>query len=197
MQERSAVMTSLFSPRIAVFLLALAPLIAQSAEELQLTAPASIGKPASRVYRQVMPDGKIVYSDKHIKGAKIDETIVPDPASMNTWKSETGKRPVVPPRVESTPVAKLPPVASVSTRKSVDEANANVMKAEMLLEDAKKKRQSGVEPLPGERTGNANGGSRLNELYKARQMALEQEVAEAEAMLKKTIRERDALQGSR
>ena len=77
------------------------------------------------------------------------------------------------------------------------EAHANVMKAEMLLEDARKKRQNGVEPLPGERTGNANGSSRLNDQYKARQLSLEQEVAEAEAMLKKTVRERDALQGSR
>ncbi|MFC7514818.1 hypothetical protein ACFQUU_07370 [Herbaspirillum sp. GCM10030257] len=190
-------MKSLFSSRVGVLLLILVPLIAHSAEELQLTAPANIGKPASKVYRQVLPNGKIIYSDKHIKGARIDETIVPDPANMNTWKSETGKRPVVPPRVESTPVSKLPPVASVSTRKSIDEANAHVIKAEMLLEDARKKQQNGVEPLPGERTGNANGGSRLNDKYKARQLMLEQEVAEAEAMLKKTIRERDALQGSR
>jgi hypothetical protein len=190
-------MTSLFSPFIAVLLLALVPLASHSAEELELVAPATIGKPASRVYRQIMPDGKIIYSDKHIKGARIDETIVPDPANMNTWKSETGKRPVVPPRVESTPVSRLPQVASVSTRKSVDEANANVMKAEMLLEDARKKQQNGVEPLPGERTGNANGSSRLNDKYKARQLSLEQDVAEAEAMLKKTVRERDALQGSR
>ncbi|RJF99281.1 hypothetical protein [Noviherbaspirillum saxi] len=184
-------------PRIALQVLALLlasiPLLAVAQE---LTAPATIGKPASKVYRQVMPDGKIIYSDKPVKGAKIDETIIPDPANVNTWKSETGKRPVVPPRVESTPVTKTPPLAAASKRKSEDEANTNVIKAEMLLEDARKKQRNGVEPLPGERTGNASGGSRLNEIYNARQLALQRDVVQAEAMLKKAIRERDALQGT-
>jgi hypothetical protein len=139
-----------------------------------------------------MPDGKIVYSDKLIKGAKVDETLAPDPAA-NTWKSESGKRPVVPPRVERTPVNKVPSIAATDKRRGYEDANADVLKAEMLLEDARKRQQAGIEPLPGERTGNASGGSRLNEHYQARQQKLKEDVAEAEAMLGRARTERTAL----
>jgi len=167
-------------------------LFSQAAEEITITAPARIGKPADKVYRQVMPDGKIVYSDKLIKGARLDETLSPDPAA-NTWKSDSGKRPVVPPRVERTPVNKVPTIAALDRRRNVQDAESDVIKAEMLLEDAKKRQQAGVEPLPGERTGNAGGGSRLNEHYLARQQRLKEDVAEAEAMLKRARAERTAL----
>lgn len=168
------------------------PFAAQAAEELTITAPAKIGKPAERVYRQVLPDGKILYSDKLVKGAKLDETLAPDPAA-NSWKSESGKPPAVPPRVERTPVNKVPSIASLDRRRSVQDADGDVIKAEMLLEDAKKRQQAGIEPLPGERTGNAGGGSRLNEHYQARQQRLREDVAEAEAMLRRARTERTAL----
>lgn len=166
--------------------------VGHAEEVLTITAPAKLGKPAEKVYRQVMPDGKIVYSDKLIKGAKLDETLAPDPAA-NTWKSESGKRPAVPPRVERTPVNKVPSIAAVDKRRTFQDAESDVLKAEMLLEDARKRQQAGVEPLPGERTGNAGGGSRLNEHYQARQQRLKEDVAEAEAMLKRARTERTAL----
>lgn len=172
------------------------PLHAHAEKELTITAPAKLGKPAEKVYRQVMPDGKIVYSDKLIKGAKLDETLAPDPAA-NTWKSESGKRPVLPPRVESTPVTKVPSIAAADKRRTFQDAEADVVKAEMLLEDARKRQQAGIEPLPGERTGNAGGGSRLNEHYQARQQRLKEDVAEAEAMLRRARSERSALLSAR
>lgn len=185
-------MTLRLAPRAAILLLALYPAIAHIEE---LPAPPPIGKPATKVYRQVLPDGRIVYSDKPVKGATIDETISADPATDGkSWTSESGKRPAIPQRSEPTPVSKLPSIPAVDKRKSQDEANADVIKAEMLLEDARKRQQAGAEPLPGERTGNVGGGSRLNEAYWARQQALADEVAETEAMLKRSIAERDALQ---
>lgn len=177
---------------LAVLLAAL-PFAGHAAEEPTLTSPARIGKPAEKVYRQVMPDGKILYSDKLIKGGKLDETLAPDPAAANTWKSESGKRPAVPPRVERTPVQKVPSIAATDRQRSVQDADADVLKAEMLLEDAKKRQAAGIEPLPGERTGNASGGSRLNEQYQARQQRLREDVAEAEAMLNRARTERTAL----
>lgn len=173
-------------------LLAGHPLLAHAEKELTVTAPAKLGKPAEKVYRQVMPDGKIVYSDKLIKGAKLDETLAPDPAA-NTWKSESGKRPALPPRVEPTPVTKVPSIAAADRRRTLQDAESDVLKAEMLLEDARKRQQAGIEPLPGERTGNATGGSRLNEDYQARQQRLKEDVAEAEAMLRRARTERTAL----
>lgn len=161
-----------------------------------LPRPVPLGEPATKVYRQVMPDGSIVYSDKPVKGAKIDETITADPET-NTWSLDTGKPPVVPPKVERTTVSPLPAGTPPTRAVSLDRANAEVMRAEMLLEDARKRQQEGVEPLPGERTGNVGGGSRLNELYHARQQALAEEVTQADAALQAAIARRDTLQAAR
>lgn len=161
----------------------------------ELPRPEPLSPPATKVYRQIMPDGSVVYSDKPVKGAKLDETITPDP-DTNTWSLDTGKPAVVPPKVERTPVNRVPASAPARGAASLDSANAEVMRAEMLLEDARKRQQEGVEPLPGERTGNAGGGSRLNELYQARQQALADAVAQAEATLQGAIARRNSLQAS-
>jgi len=169
--------------------LAPAPLLAE-----QIAPPAPLGKPARTVYRQVMPDGSIVYSDKILKGAKLDETLHVEPmVEGTTWATESGRRPTIPPRNEPTPVARVPDTPALT----LEQASAEVIRAEMLLEDARKKQEAGVEPLPGERTANAGGGSRLNDAYHARQKRLAEEVAIAEAALKKAAARRDALRGSR
>jgi hypothetical protein len=153
---------------------------------------------ATTVYRQVMPDGRVVYSDKALKGGKIDHTIKVEPAIKgNSWTTEAGPKPVVPPQVERTPIDTVNPPPGYGKRRSAEEAASDVIRAEMLLEDAKKRQQAGVEPLPGERTGNASGGSRLNDAYQARQQALARDVADAEAALKKAHADRDALRSAR
>jgi hypothetical protein len=163
-----------------------------------LVKPDPIGEPATKLYRQHLPDGRVVYSDKPLKGAKLDDTLTVDPESNGkSWKSESGKRPVIPSRAERTPVQRVPSIPPLNKRKTFDEADADVIKAEMLLEDAKKHQQAGVEPLPGERTGNLGGGSRLNERYDARQKALANEVAEAEAMVQRSRNERNSLMSVR
>jgi hypothetical protein len=175
--------------RAALVALVISPL--SFAAELTATTP--LGEPAGKIYRQVMPDGRIVYSDEPIKGARIDDTITPDPAvEGKLWKAEGGKRPTVPPRTERTPISRVPPPAS-DGRRSLDDANTDVIRAEMLLEDARKRQEAGVEPLPGERTGLVSGKSRLNEHYNERQRALAEDVAEAEAMLKKAQSSRRGL----
>lgn len=184
--------TPRFIRRAAALVLAFSPALVL-AEELSASGP--LAEPAAKVYRQILPDGSIVYSDKPIKGAKIDETITPDPQT-NTWTSESGKPPAVPPKVERTPVNKVPSIPEPGKPRTYDDANTDVIRAEMLLEDAKKRQEAGVEPLPGERTGIVSGKSRLNEAYQARQKALADEVAEAEAMLRKAIAERNTLRSA-
>ena len=78
-------------------------------------------------------------------------------------------------------------------KKVSEQADASVIRAEMLLEDAKRKQEDGVAPLPGERTGNADGTSRLNETYQARQKLLAKGVANAEANFKKAQADQAAL----
>lgn len=153
---------------------------------------------ATTVYRQVMPDGRVVYSDKAVKGARIDHTIKVDPAIKgNLWTTEAGPKPVVAPQAERTPIDRVNPAPGSGKRRTPEEATSDVIRAEMLLEDAKKRQHAGVEPLPGERTANATGGSRLNEAYHARQQALAKEVADAEAALQKARSDRDTLRIAR
>lgn len=164
----------------------------------QLEEPPPIGKPAMKAYRQILPDGRVVYSDKPVKGARIDETIEVDPPiNGNTWSTVPGTPPRIPPQTKPTPVNRVATIPQPGKKKTLDDADADVTRAEMLLEEARKRQESGVEPLPGERTGNANGTSRLNEAYKARQQSLAKAVDDAQTALKKSIAEREALKSSR
>jgi hypothetical protein len=163
----------------------------QADKQVEKSSADKLPPPATTLYRQVMPDGRVVYSDEPLKGAKIDQTIkVEPPIKGNAWAAESGSRPVAKPRSEPTPVRKVntPP----GQKKTFEQASADVVRAEMKLEDAKKRQQEGVEPLEGERTGNVNGTSRLNESYQVRQKWLAREVAQAEANLKQAIKARDA-----
>ena len=65
--------------------------------------------------------------------------------------------------------------------------------AERNLAAAKASLEAGREPLPGERTGLARGGSRLNESYWNRQRQLETVVSDAQARLDRAVAERNAL----
>jgi hypothetical protein len=65
-------------------------------------------------------------------------------------------------------------------REDPQEARA---KAEEALREAEQALANGKEPLPGERTGNVGGTSRLNEKYWDRQRSLEEAVAEARERL--------------
>ena len=161
-------------------------------------ATPSIGKPASTVYRHVMPDGRIVYSDTMLKSGKVDETIVIDPAiDGNPWAGGSSKRPQIAPQVKNTPVNRVPSIPALDQPRVGADVESDVVKAEMLLEDAKKKKDAGVEPFPGERTGTVSGFSRLNEAYWARQEELADQVKEAEAMLENARAERRSLQAVR
>jgi hypothetical protein len=169
----------------------LAPVLACAENVL---VPAPLGSAATTVYRQVLPDGRIVYTDKAPKDGKVDQTItVEPPAKGKVWTSESGTRPVVAPQVEHKPVNRVNAIPGTGKQKTLDEATSDVIRAEMLVEDAKRRQKEGVEPLPGERTANSGGGSRLNDAYQARQQALAAEVARAEATLKRATTARGAL----
>ncbi len=169
------------------------PVLAQSADK---PSADKLPPPATTVYRQVLPDGRIIYSDEPVKGSKIDQTItVEPPIKGNPWTAESGAKPLARPKADSTPVRKV--ATPASQRKSLEQASADVVRAEMQLEDARKRQQAGVEPLEGERTGIVGGGSRLNETYDVRQKWLEREVTQAEARLKSAIKERDAATSAR
>lgn len=69
--------------------------------------------------------------------------------------------------------------------RALEAADAELREARQALEAAQRRQLAGEEPLPGERTGNVGGRSRLNEAYFARQDALKQAVEQAEARLER------------
>jgi hypothetical protein len=72
-------------------------------------------------------------------------------------------------------------------------ADNEVRAAERALAAAQANLDAGQEPLPGERTGLARGGSRLNEAYWERQESLRKAVTEAQERLDRAVAVRNAL----
>lgn len=160
--------------------------------------PSALAHDSATVYRQITRDGRVLYSDKLQQGARLDEKIaVLPPQKGNFWSTQPPDRPAAPPRAESTPIDRLTSIPPPGRMKSAAEADADVIRAEMLLEDAIKRQRIGVEPLPGERTGNLRGGSRLNEAYADRQRRLAEQVAQAEDFLRRMRAEREMVAGRR
>lgn len=131
---------------------------------------------AQTMQRYLTPDGKTVYSDRPVPGARLVNEVAPPPpvdpkaaAAAQTRAKEDAER------------------ASASTSKRAASAPAGQKQedAAAAVARAKEQLEKGKEPLPGERTGTAGGGSRLNETYWARQRANEQAVKDAEARLNK------------
>jgi len=163
-------------------------------------APARIE--ATRIYRQVLPDGRIVYSDEAIAGARLDHTIIMTaPIKGNLWSTESGQRPQVAPQTTPTPVQRVVPLRTPAPGKSTiavpDAALAEVMRAEMLLEDAKKRQAAGARALPGEEHDNSDGGLSYNRAYFSRQQRLARDVDYAQDELKKAIAVRDGVRATR
>ncbi|MGI4847892.1 MAG: hypothetical protein ACRYGK_07115 [Janthinobacterium lividum] len=146
---------------------------------------------ASTVYRQVLPNGGTVYSDQPLKGAKVEKALTIAPLIKgNGWTTDTS---TVPGNAygEPMPIRRRSNNSEPGAQRTREDAQADVMRAEMLLEDAKRRLSSGEEPLPGERTGTVSGKSRLNQQYQARQESLERDVDRAESNLQQAITERN------
>lgn len=167
---------------------------AATPENVAEPVAATPGNSPITIYREVMPDGRIVYTDKALKEGKIDHTITVDPPIKgHLWTTQPGTPPNKAPKIERTQIIKAPTLSFEEKKKIADQVQSSVIRAEMLLEDAKKKQADGMEPLPGERTSNVDGTSRLNDAYWARQDALAKGVAYAEGNLKRALEQQAAL----
>jgi hypothetical protein len=135
---------------------------------------------AQKIGRYAFPDGRVVYSDQPVPGAKlVNEVAPPPPPSASPPPPREGK-------------AAAPGADSGAERaRRLEQTDAEVRAATEALERARAQLQSGIEPLPGERTGTAGGGSRLNEAYDARQAANQRAVADAEARLQRAVAARN------
>ena len=128
---------------------------------------------AQAVYKSIMPDGKVIYGEKPVPGAaKVDKVETPPPKSGITVVTPEEKA-----RVEKLAKEREKASAASAGKKDLlDDARKQLQKAES-------DRDSGQEPLPGERLGTGGGKSRLSDDYFARQKKLEQAVVDARKRL--------------
>jgi Domain of unknown function (DUF4124) len=137
---------------------------------------------AQTVYRYITPDGRTIFSDQPVPGAKLQGTVAPPaPPSGAPAPAPSGAPAAAP--AERTGDARL---------QRLRDATAEVEAATQALEQARAQLEAGKEPLPGERTGTATGGSRLNEAYWARQTVNEETVRKAQARLDAAVVARNA-----
>ncbi|HTT36093.1 MAG TPA: hypothetical protein VMH32_00335 [Burkholderiales bacterium] len=123
---------------------------------------------AQVVYKSTMPDGRVIYGNAPAPGAKTAEPMAP--RTENTVPGGTPEQQEALQRHQS-------------EREQRDTKKAKLAELEQALKEAEAARAAGREPLEGERTGTAGGGSRLNDAYWTRQHQLEDAVAEARTRL--------------
>jgi hypothetical protein len=124
---------------------------------------------AQTIYRSIMPDGRVIFGDKPVAGAQHVETI--DTSSPPANVVPSGSR-----NEEAAQQREL-------RRQQQAARQAEVREAEQVLRAAEAAQAAGKEPLPGERLGNAGGGSRLTDAYWERQKSLKAAVTEARKRL--------------
>jgi hypothetical protein len=137
---------------------------------------------ADTIYKYQRPDGKVVYSDSPVEGAKLigKFELLPAPASAEPGRGEPTR-----PQAASEGSAERRSAA-------LDAADARIKAADLALKDAQERQQQAVEPLAGERLGNVGGtNTRLTPEYFARQRAAAAEVEAARVELDAAYRARN------
>jgi hypothetical protein len=134
---------------------------------------------AETVYKYERPDGKVIYSDSPVQGAKLigQFELVPAPASTQSSRGEPPRR----------------PADATADRRglALDAADERIKAADQALKDAQERQQQGVEPLAGERLGIVGGRTRLAPDYFARQRGNAADVDAARANLDEAYRLRN------
>lgn len=146
---------------------------------LALAAP-----PASaQIYRSVLPDGSIVYSDKPTPGARDARELELPPPNVAL------PGPVVAP---ATPAA--PGTSGAIPAASLDAAQNEVVRASEALDAARAALEAGREPQAGETMGTAvPGRTRKSDAYEQRIRSLENAVTRAQKRLDEALARRNAL----
>ena len=127
---------------------------------------------AESIYKSVMPDGRVMYGEKPQPGAR---SVKKSTVNINN----TGVKPASKTEIDSIN-------RRAQKRSQVLDKTLNTVKtAKDDLRKAEIDRETGVEPLPGERLGIVGRGTRLSEAYWRRQQILEERVNTARQLLKK------------
>ncbi len=124
--------------------------------------------------KYVTPDGKIIYSDVPVPGAREVGEVAPPPRLDPQGRSSG----------EETSPRDAERAREAEKRAREDSAREErIREAEAQLEAARDELANGKEPLPGERIGTAGGNSRLTEAYFQRQESNQRAVTQAQEEL--------------
>ncbi len=135
---------------------------------------------AQTIYKVLMPDGSVLFTDAPPPDSKVLE----EREAKSAPKAAARAPRPTPAGVPGTS-GEMPTAAVAAKERAIDAAVKEIAAAESDLEAAKRRLELGREPLPGERLGLAGGGSRLSPEYEARIAGLERDVASAEARVQK------------
>ena len=141
---------------------------------------------AQAVYKYVMPDGRVIYSDQPIKGANQTKAVELPPPPTEADRAAAQQRNADDARKRRELQGRLD-----DRRNKLDLADVRVAAARKGLEAAERALEAGREPLPGERSGNVGATSRLNEGYFQRVAGLEKAVADARQEIDDALKERN------
>jgi len=129
---------------------------------------------ANTIYKQQLSDGRIVYSDHRIKGAKLLYTVdMPDEQAPAA--APAAARPDA--KAQAAALDKRLRERSAA----LERAQREIVDAGQALDLAKRERELGKDPLPSEMQSNAMGGTRVLPQYYDRLKKLEQGVEQAQA----------------
>jgi hypothetical protein len=130
---------------------------------------------AQTVIKSTMPDGRVIYGDSPMPGArKVEEVSVSAP-KINTGGGGEGQG------RSSGEQGRLQQQEQAMRARAQEreQREQRVRAAEEALRTAEEAKRNGEEPLPGERLGTAGGASRLTDQYFERQKQLEEAVENA------------------
>ena len=129
---------------------------------------------AQTLKKYITPEGKTVYSDTPVPGAKEVGEIKPPPKVDPSSRSQA----------QGAAQRDAEDVKAVDKRlEERATQRSRIEAAEAKLEEAKRTLAEGKEPLPGERKGTAGGQSRLADEYWQRQKANQKAVENAQRAL--------------
>jgi hypothetical protein len=131
---------------------------------------------AQAIYKYVRPDGRVIYSDKPVPGAKLEEEIEPPPPADPANAARQEK--------ENEASGRDFGRAADRRASSLDQAWEDLKLWTRRLEEARANLEAGREPREGERTGTVSGKARMNDAYWQRQKDDAAAVAEAEARVR-------------
>jgi predicted phage gp36 major capsid-like protein len=146
----------------------------------------AMGAAAQQIYKHVLPDGRIIYSDQPQEpgAAKSKAVELPAPPSQNAKEmarqradDNKQKRQELEQRLRA-------------KRDQLEAADRSLEAARKALADAEANLERGRESQPGDRTGTVGAGTRLNDRYFERQAENERAVAEARKALEEAQRAR-------